>query len=354
MSTLKETMNKRCNVECARFIAALMIMAHHIYITGVGGQPFFEAWVWVEFFLLVTGYFTAKHYDNTSAANPSKDAFIYTIKKIMPLFPYALTVTVLAWITQGIVGLIYWGWTWKSFVTGFTKDFVFDLLLITDSVSDPLVVPLWYVSALIMMFPFLCLIAQIRNRYTRVLICSVSPLIYFEWTAVSGERAFPHNLLRVLAGMMLGMLLYELSVIFKEQIQKIPKLIITVIELAAFALPVIGCFGEFTEAGITTSRMYLLCFFVSLLFCLPGFSYTAGIRGKVFDYLGRLSMPVFIVNWYVGTVVDVFGDNGDWGFGTRITVFYIATLVISMLLMFIIDHLRGWSRLRKKEIILID
>lgn len=348
-------MKKRStNVDCAKFIAAILIMAHHIYHTGVDAYSFHEAWIYVEFFMMITGYYTAQHYSKVSAANRSKDAFQYTIKKFMPLLPYALIATLCGWVTQGIVGMIYSGWTWENLIISFLGDFAFDVLLISDTFSHPLIIPLWYLSALMIVFPVFCVFVQIKNRYTKVLICIICPIMYHGWTGVSGNREFPHNMLRVIAGMMLGVLLYEFSVIFQEHIKKFSKMTITLIEIIAFVFPICCSYKNFTEVGFTTTRLYVLCFFVCLLFCLPGFSYTEKIKGRFFNYLGRLSMPIFILQWYVGTLVDLFGNKYDWEGNRRITIYYIATICVSVGLMFLFDHLRKWNDYLKRDIKLID
>ncbi len=341
--------NRSANADFARFIAALLIMAHHIYNTGVDEYPFHEAWIYVEFFLLMAGYYTAVHFSKETVTNRTREAFRYTIKKFMPLFPYALIVTLCGWITQGIEGILYMGWTWRNFVSSLLGDFAFDILLLTDSFSHPLILPLWYLSSMLIVFPFFCLIVLIRNRYTKVLVCFICPLLYYGWKGVVGDSPFPHNLFRVSAGMMLGLLLYEISVIFGEYIQKIPKTVITIIEIAAFAYPLYGCCRNFAEKGYTTPRLYLLCFFINLLLCLPGFSHTVNIKGRFFNYPARLSVPMFILHWYVGTLVRMIGDEHGLGGNVRIAVYYAATLGVSAALMAVIDHLGKWNLLLKKD-----
>ena len=342
--------SRSANVDCARFIAAMLIMAHHIFNIGIGEYPFHEAWVYVEFFLLITGYYTAKHYSNVKAANRSKDAFQYTIKKLLPLFPYTFIASLCGWITQGV-------WqerTLKTIITSFTGDFTFDILLISDSFSHPLIVPLWYVSAMLLVFPFFCLLVQVENRYTKVLACIICPLMYFGWIGVTGYRVFPHDMLRVMAGMMLGLLLYEFSVIFEEHIRRIPKIILTIIEVLAFIYPIYCSYRNFAEKGYTSTRLYVLCYFISLLLCLPGFSYTEKIKGRFLNYLGRLSMPIFILHWYVGTLVNLFGNKYGWKGNGRVAIYYVITVCVSVVLKFIIDHIRKWNDFLKRDFALID
>lgn len=78
----KVTNNRSGFIDIIRFIAALLIMAHHMYHIGLQYYPFWDCWIYTEFFLLITGYFTAKHFENYGGGNRSKDAILYTIKKI--------------------------------------------------------------------------------------------------------------------------------------------------------------------------------------------------------------------------------------------------------------------------------
>ena len=64
-------------VDLWRFIALIMIMIHHLYIFG---DPFTGeycgrfGWIFVEFFFIVAGYFTYKHFRNTNSiilSNPA-------------------------------------------------------------------------------------------------------------------------------------------------------------------------------------------------------------------------------------------------------------------------------------------
>lgn len=48
--------NRSGNVDLARFIASMFIMEHHIYIT-LGYSHFESCWIYIEFFLIITGYY---------------------------------------------------------------------------------------------------------------------------------------------------------------------------------------------------------------------------------------------------------------------------------------------------------
>ena len=51
-------------IELMRFFAALMIMCDHMGAIGLKDleRPFRGTWIYTEFFLILSGYFTAKHF----------------------------------------------------------------------------------------------------------------------------------------------------------------------------------------------------------------------------------------------------------------------------------------------------
>lgn len=347
-------MKKNGSVECSRFLAAMLIMTHHMYQLGVEEYPFKEAWIYVELFLLITGFYTARHYDGHSAGNPSKDAFQYTIRKFLPLFPYACISSVCGWILRGLHGLLCEGWIWKKFVINFLGDFPFDILLLISSYGYPVITPLWYLSAMLIVFPLFCLFVQIKNRYTKLLSAILLTLLFYGWNGVSGERTYPLDMLRVMAGMLLGVVIYEFSVVFKAHILRVPKKLLTVVEALAFAFPFFCCLNNYVSRGFTNTRVYLLCYCIFLLLCLPGFTYSAGIKGKLFDYLGRLSMPIFIFHWCVCMTVNLLAELNGWALSLKIILYYALTLLVSVVLMALIGRWRWWNGLLKKDWKLAD
>ena len=54
---------KNSTIEIWRFVASLLIMATHMYHFGIDNYYFRETWIFVEFFLIITGYYTAVHFD---------------------------------------------------------------------------------------------------------------------------------------------------------------------------------------------------------------------------------------------------------------------------------------------------
>lgn len=70
------------DIDFIKFFSAIMIMATHKWIIGVNQGPFFDAWIYVELFLMITGYYTAVHFVAKNYSDPMKESIIYTLKNL--------------------------------------------------------------------------------------------------------------------------------------------------------------------------------------------------------------------------------------------------------------------------------
>jgi peptidoglycan/LPS O-acetylase OafA/YrhL len=76
-------MRKNTFVELLRLIATLIILFHHSYLVRVpaSNTPFQVAWIYVEFFLILTGFFTMAHFSKRQKEDLNeiaKESFVYT------------------------------------------------------------------------------------------------------------------------------------------------------------------------------------------------------------------------------------------------------------------------------------
>lgn len=71
------------NIELLRFIGMLMIMGHHLYHIGYNDSYICKnCWVWVDFYFILTGAFTYKHFSSRqNSVNPGSEALSYTFQK---------------------------------------------------------------------------------------------------------------------------------------------------------------------------------------------------------------------------------------------------------------------------------
>ena len=338
--------NRSVNVDIARFIAALVIMTHHLNITGIQNYPFGGGWIYVEFFCIITGYYTAKHFENKNYINTIKESIIYTLKKFIPFLPYTITITLLMYVTTLTSQLISGEINIKGFFFGFFDNFIFDIMFLTRSFGEfPLVGTLWYLSAMFIGFPILSWFVQLRNRYWIMLISILYPLYYY------GHYGFvrDHDILRVLAAMCLGVFIYEVIYSFYSYISSMNKTFLTCVETFTFLFPLLT-----TYFNIGSSRFIIFCFVLCLGIMLSNISYTGSIRSKIFTYCGKLSMPLFIIHWYIGNLLYILDEKIHWNTITKIALYYGISIISSMLFMYLVDHWRWFQNALKKPIELND
>lgn len=340
--------NRSGNVDLSKFLASLLVMACHLSIFGIAVEHdhFSSAWIFVEFFLIITGYFTAKHYDNSGKSNKIKESIIYTVKKFLPLFPYVFIVSTLQYVTNGIINVVYNGHTILDVFHSSFENFVFDILLLSETYTTPLVGPLWYLSALLIVFPLFSYFVQLNNRYWILFLSFIYPVFYYGITNATGIRDFPHDFLRVFAGLCLGAFVYQCLHIFKKI--KVKKSVLTAIEIVLLIFVF-----ELTYSNKGMQKLIILCFVIYSAIAVSQRSFTSEIiRGKFIRYLGKLSMPIYIFHWYVGSLIQMFGSK--LSNNLKIVVFYCITILVSAFTMYLIDNSKWYQKLISTPIKLED
>ena len=338
-------MNRCALLDLTRFMASLLIMTFNLSVIEIKDYPFFDAHIFVVYFFMVTGYYTAKHFDGKNNDSPIKDSVAYTIKKYLPFIPYLIVIQVLAWGEDMVKNCYIFDYPIINYLPKNIEHFCFDLLLISETYTSPLVAPLWYLSAMLIVFPFFCWIMQISNRYLIMIICIAFPLIWYGQIGMSTGN----TVMRALAGMCLGAFVYETSIAFKDYIQKINKILLTFIEILVFTFVLISTFRNWN-----TYRLDVLCFVVCLTTMLSGFSYAKNIKGNVFIYLGKLSVPVYMSHYCIGIIVNDLGKLLLWNNVIKISLFYGATILFSMLVLYIVNNWKWFQKIINKPIELKD
>lgn len=339
---------RQCNVEIAKFIASLLIVVQHNETAGI--PAFFRGgWIYVEFFLMITGYYTAKHFDANIQQNNIKGSIEYTIKKFIGFIPYTIMVTVVGYLTQGIFNMATDNWTVKDFICGLATDFVFDVFLINEPMYVPLIVPIWYLSTMLFVFPMFSCFVQIKNRYWIMVISFVYTKLYYCQFGINGSFGFPQNIFRVLAGLCLGAFIYEFSYAFSLYIGKINSIGLTILEIMTYVFVFVS-----TIFDKQTFRLDIFCFAVCLIIMLTDLSCTRKINGHIFLYCGRLSVPLFITHWYVGMLIKFFGEIFLWNNIIKGSIYYVGSVLFSAVVMYLVEHSTWFEKINNKSIIIRD
>lgn len=323
--------NRTSIVDLWKFIACFMIMTHHLGYLGIErGFHWDTGSRFVEFFLMVTGYYSYKHFSDRVITDRCKTAIYYTIKKFIPFIPY----TTIAIAGQYILETVFCS-DWHSRIYNLT-DMPFELVLVIQAFKMPHTVPLWYLSSLFLVFPAFVLFLEIQNRYLIFIISFFLVLTgYGTWSVY-----FPHNMLRVLCGLLFGTALASGTEILNEMDTGITintKLLAVIENLSLL------CAVFITYHNYSADRIIRLLFAVSIGVMLSGKSASYRVQSSVITFLGKISMPIYIVHWTVGTIVLQIADflSRQWGCsmtrGGVIALYYLGTISISVMLYLLIE-----------------
>lgn len=337
---MKERRNQ--SVEVYRFVAAVTIIFHHS--TGVTGEAIAPGgWIFVEFFYFLSGFFMTRHcyleqYGLNSGGpekkrvrtdTVEKQALLYTwktYKKVLPFAILGVCIDACAWVLNGQVRL--------DGIGNLIADLPLHFLMLKGGglTSYPLNGPLWFMTALLLVMPWVYLFMRKRPQLYQYVVCWTVPIfIYAGMLIMNGTVQYWDNgwtvngFFRALAGLMIGSVLFFLSQMgaVYEFIRKNLRYL-RIIELYGVGYCVANAFTDDCKENTFVCFLFLA---VSLLISL---NRPAKVHSGHFDLsvLGRLSIPMFCVHVPVFDLFSFFMKEADTT--TRLILRIVATLAISV------------------------
>ena len=295
---MKKTRNSV--VDLYRFIAAVMIMFCHLDLAGSNQYPTF---MFVDFFFILSGYFTMAHFAKHNKASNSEErgrtALSYTGKKFLPFLPHLLIAIPIAYLARSAT-FIYHN-DWSGFFSSF-KDMFAEILLLPTSFFDSgirMLGPIWYLAALLVVMPIFSYICQ--NKKHRPIGMVGLIFAYFFYVLQDSISAFDpvSSVLKCAACMFIGKFIFDVVAELKNvKLRKWTKVALTVIEIAC--LTYVICAGFF---WFTPLKMQVIAYIIMLTITLSGQSYSSKINCGFFTLLGQISMPLFIWHYAVGRII---------------------------------------------------
>lgn len=337
-------MNKRqCAVEFWRFVAAILIMTHHLFSIGIEKMyPFRYASIYVEFFFIISGYFTMKHYEKYKKDlldDRVKDVFGYTLKKYITFLPYVIIMVIAVYYIKYFQLL-------RTDIRGFISQVpnalteIFMLSAVTEIREAG---NLWFLSAMLLVFPIFSLICQIKSKYLIYLISFYLPVFYYGIFRVESITHFPYNLLRAISAMMLGIWVYFLSnYISNIELKRNQKIVLTIIEQGLLILAFISCFYN-----LQIGYLYLLAFVLSASLMFSKHSYTNLIDNNFILFLGKLSFPIYICHGIVQKLMNFKLNLLDSK--NKIIVYYFLSIVISIVVYLVVENIKTYAVRKGRE-----
>lgn len=313
-------------IDLWRFIGMMMIMGHHQYYLGLQSFPFYYGWVFVEFYFILTGYLTTNHFDREQSCcleEMCKNAVSYTIHKFVPLLPFVWTAMLIEYGRQAaekfsagvsLVGLVE-----------YLSNLPMELLLVSSSYTKPVLVPVWYLSAMFIVFPVFCLLLQAARKHLLVVLSFTIPIVYYGAFGVADNWTFPLNLGRAFSAMLLGTLAFELNQAVLPKVYRwVGKWSVAAIQVLCVVCPILACYNM----GQYLLRPIMLAFFLGIAITMSETSGVINLNSKLMVYLGKISMPIYLFHWPVAGVIA--GLPMELQQQQKVGLYYVASILVSV------------------------
>lgn len=294
---------KNAYVELCRFLGAIIILCHHTYIFG-DRVYFVTGWLFVEFYFMLTGYFTAMHFWGKTYLEESlyKNAFKYMLDKIYRILPYAWTGIALLFIYYNVNGN-------ERHIRDTIISLPTNLLLLMGSPLNKGLIdfnpPLWFIGQIIVFLPIIvCVMVRYSNVY-KYLLSWLLPfgLYLFNIETIGSAIYWNINInlyARGLAAIVLGTTIYfVISYIksnYNQLIKRLQKYINSGFYLLFTAYIVMFCKSKTDNLEIAIP----LIIGTFILLCITLFTtfdnYKHPQLYKIFSYTGKLSLPIYCLH----------------------------------------------------------
>lgn len=285
-----------------RGIAAVMVVLHHVPQAGflVENSLVRHAWLFVDFFFVLSGFVIASAYYRKLADGYSLGHFMaLRLGRLFPLHATMVVLFALFFMAMGWAGSAA-----DSFVGAGWPEFVRTLYFLQIFASPPLSnfnFPSWSIAAEFWVYGLAALgIAAFRHRIFAVAALVAAVSLWPLWVYGPGplfEFQPGIALARALFGFALGMIVWQLSGARTAPSTKPPSRLMTMCEVIAVAA--IG--GLIAWWGNTPLSLLLPLVFAaaSWLFSLERGAVSRLLRHRAFVMLGALSYAIYIGHVFV-------------------------------------------------------
>ena len=331
-------------IDFLKFVACFAIISTHLFNLGIewGTYPFSLGWVFVEFFLIITGYFTTLHFlpllGDDNLDQRMKRSLLYTKNKFVRLLLYTTPVIFAEYVFENFHLINERGVI--EYLKGFAN-MPFEMAYLSCATArTPRTAPVWYISATFLVFPIYCCLLQMKNRNWLMWISWIVPVLYYSYFGVSGHREYPHDLMRSFSCMMIGTWLClsqkRLNAVFARISSRV---LLTVIEVLCFAVPFLAAYAN----SFVMMNLCLVCFMIAVSILFSGQSYTVCIHFSFFRWISELNIPLFLWNWTIATIIQCLlpGINMD----RKIFLYYAGSYLIPIVHMMIVRMLRNRTKI---------
>lgn len=281
----------------------------------------------VEFFFILAGFFIFRHFQKPTffrqgIEKKAQNALAYTWKRFLSLMPYVIPIVIISSTIIFIAEYTQNHWT-GGLINNF-RDIINEVLLLPTGIMTRkrVIGPIWYLSVMIFIMPLISLIAQSKRQNLFVLISM--PII---WLVLHNPTIFTYygtnsyfSLLRGLFAMSLGgVVFYLANLISSKESSNKTRILFTLLEVSLYLYA--AAIGYFNLRPV---ELCIVVLFFAALITLSGLSCTSKLRCKLFNYLGAISLPLFMWHFGVIRIMQALSIN----FGGYKNIIFIAGISI--------------------------
>lgn len=331
----KTASNRNLLIDIWRIIAALLIVMYHTRYLNLTTENyhFHQAYLYVEFYFLLSGYFAYVHFHKCSCKSVNEmagESIRYTVKKWSSYLPYVIPAVIAQYILEQILSPVS-----RADFLHILEEMPRDLFLLSAASGKSRVGPLWYLSAMILVMPLLGMLFQYIPKYLMLILSILPAMIYYGLTGASGVRTPPHDLIRAMVCMMLGVLIFcLLEELNRLKFRKLPALLLGE---GLLIYTVISTWSTDSSTGYGKETV-VLAFLggIVLLLCHGDIRLPAPARGLI-KYACDLSFVMYIWQKGAATIVDILIPEGSDH--KKVIIYCAVTAVVSVIMKFLTEQL---------------
>lgn len=331
-------MKKNSTIELMRFLGATIIFLYH------QGVMFDSGWIFVEFFFMVSGYFTCVHmHRNPVEANDPNFPMRYTWHKAKGILPYA-AMTTLAQAAITIPGII------RNYGAGSAYTYLLTLPGNLLGLIGTGIVPwhlstqagytlnymiagiLWFLMALLVAMPVFIFLVHRVEPLLGMWTYTVLPLVLYgllitNFGTLNGWHPGPYVYLsldcRALGGLLFGDLIWHGAGYLRNHIVRASASLLTFTEAVSFLFALLLATADAKPIDCPAIIFMALC----LSLTMSGKTYSCKLNFRAFRFLGSISLQIYCFQWQASQLVRWIGGLAGY---RAVAVSYCILVLISI------------------------
>lgn len=335
--SLPRKSRKNLFIELCRFLASLVIVGHHsdkffenpAHILGWGG-----GWVFVEFFLILTGYLTTSHFRTHDATDIERKAVLYAINKLKKIFPY---------LAVGIF-LMFIEWNLSLKLSLYDRVVLIlnlptNLLLVFSDVTqktNTFCVTNWYMASIIKFLPLIIIIQVKFPKLYKYYLCWIVPVLLYSIGLMYWETivvwSTTYCWIRALSGLMLGSCVYYLVFFIQCRFAYSLLLKCGFVFLRYFCFIFLVLMQKYYKlADVSIEVVFIVVLFLVSAFASNDIQVKSEWAEKIYSYLGRLSVPIYCIHFFFVKAIQDFFVNLN--FNQKVFISMICSVLFAIFVM---------------------